>query len=305
MPTFSVVICTYNRADQVVGAIRSVLDQTFMDFEVVVVDDGSTDDTRSRVATIDDPRVCYVHRDNGGLSAARNTGVGQSSANWLTFLDDDDRPDRDWLEQFVAVLGAGAQVVCCGARWATEDGEALGTWLPDDLGPAFCDYRGKFRAGTFALTRSAFDAAGGFAEGLGGNHQTELALRLLPQCQARSWVVGTVDRDLLTISARYATNRARNDPARLLATTSYIIAHHREQLARDPDLLANYLATAGVAAARADRYAEARRFFRDAARVSPTPQRRRKHQQRWLLAYFPPVARRLWQSDQFDPAAMQ
>jgi glycosyltransferase involved in cell wall biosynthesis len=305
MPAFSVIICTYNRGDLVASAVQSVLDQTFPDFEVVVVDDGSTDDTLERVAAIPDLRVRSVRRDNGGLSAARNTGVAASCGTFVTFLDDDDRPETDWLEQFAAVLGTGARVVSCGARWITETGEFLKSQLPTDLGPAFSDYRGMFQAGTFALTREAFDAIGGFAEELFGSHQTELALRLLPYCREHGWPVGTVDREMLTITAQYARKRARNNPTRLLATTSYIVDHHREQLAHDPELLANYYATAGVAAARAGRYTEARRLLREAVRSSASPERRRKHRQRWLLTFCPPMARRLWQSDRFDATTMQ
>jgi glycosyltransferase involved in cell wall biosynthesis len=82
-PQFSVVICTHNRASLLPRSIRSVLDQTFRNFEVVVVDDGSSDHTTEVVAEITDPRVRYVCRDNGGLSAARNTGVARICARAL------------------------------------------------------------------------------------------------------------------------------------------------------------------------------------------------------------------------------
>src|SRR5688500_5293442 len=97
-PFFSVIICTYNRAAVLPRAIQSVLDQTFTDFELVVVDDGSTDATEVVVRAVADHRVRYVRRDNGGLSAARNSGVANATGRFVIFLDDDDQGLPDWLK---------------------------------------------------------------------------------------------------------------------------------------------------------------------------------------------------------------
>ncbi len=85
----SVVIPTYNRAQFVTEAIDSVLAQTFTDYEIIVVDDGSTDDTRQRLARYDN-RISYIFQENRGVSAARNTGIRASSSEWVAFLDSDD-----------------------------------------------------------------------------------------------------------------------------------------------------------------------------------------------------------------------
>ena len=96
MPKVSVVIPTHNRASHVGRAIESVTSQDFRDTEVIVVDDGSTDDTESVVKSIDDPRIRYLaHDTNRGGSAARNTGIKESSGEYVAFLDDDD----EWLPQ--------------------------------------------------------------------------------------------------------------------------------------------------------------------------------------------------------------
>jgi glycosyltransferase involved in cell wall biosynthesis len=89
MPYFSVIIPVYNRYHCVRKAIDSVLSQTFADYELIVVDDGSTDDT-PRVAEEYADRIRYLRRENRGVSAARNTGVTASTASWLAFLDSDD-----------------------------------------------------------------------------------------------------------------------------------------------------------------------------------------------------------------------
>ena len=88
-PAVSVIIPTYNRAPLIPQAIDSVLQQTFADFEIIVVDDGSTDDTESVVKTYGD-RVRYVRTPNGGIGHARNVGMKHARGRYFTFLDSDD-----------------------------------------------------------------------------------------------------------------------------------------------------------------------------------------------------------------------
>ena len=85
----SVIIPTYNYGHYVTEAVESVLAQTYGGYEIVVVDDGSTDDTRARLAGYGD-RIRYVYQDNQGLSAARNTGIRHARGGWIALLDSDD-----------------------------------------------------------------------------------------------------------------------------------------------------------------------------------------------------------------------
>jgi glycosyltransferase involved in cell wall biosynthesis len=86
----SVIIPAYNRANIVRETVDSVLCQTYADFEVIVVDDGSTDNTREVMATYVDPRVRYFYKTNGGLSSARNFGLSEATGEYIAFLDSDD-----------------------------------------------------------------------------------------------------------------------------------------------------------------------------------------------------------------------
>lgn len=97
-PFFSVIIPTYNRKKFLKKALDSVLEQTFGDYELIIVDDGSTDDTGSLIKSLNDKRVKYVWQENKGPSGARNRGIKESVAEWICFLDSDDWWDKRKLE---------------------------------------------------------------------------------------------------------------------------------------------------------------------------------------------------------------
>jgi len=100
MSKVSVIVPTYNRGYIVRRAVDSILAQTLTDFEVLVVDDGSTDDTRAVIKSIMDERVQYFYKENGGVSSARNLGLSESSGEYIAFLDSDDV----WPEDFLRVM---------------------------------------------------------------------------------------------------------------------------------------------------------------------------------------------------------
>ena len=98
MAKVSVIIPTYNRTEYVTQAIDSVLAQTYMDYEIIVVDDGSTDKTREVLEPYMD-KITYIYQENTGVSAARNTGIKAAKGEWIAFLDSDD----EWLPGKLAV----------------------------------------------------------------------------------------------------------------------------------------------------------------------------------------------------------
>jgi glycosyltransferase involved in cell wall biosynthesis len=98
IPKVSVVVPTYNRADRVCGTIESVLAQSFSDFEVIVVDDGSSDDTEAVLARAFGDRIRYFAQANQGASVARNRGIEEARGEWIAFLDSDDLWEKDKLE---------------------------------------------------------------------------------------------------------------------------------------------------------------------------------------------------------------
>lgn len=98
MPFFSIVIPLYNKQHFVGQTLQSVLSQTFADFEIIIINDGSTDNSETAVKQFDDVRIQYYLRENKGVSAARNIGITMAKGNFIAFLDADDYWYPDFLQ---------------------------------------------------------------------------------------------------------------------------------------------------------------------------------------------------------------
>ncbi len=98
-PFFSIIIPTYNREATIKRAISSVINQTFTDWEIVLVDDGSTDNTKSIIESFHHPRIKYIYQSNSERSAARNKGIKNAVGRYICFLDSDDEFYPEYLFQ--------------------------------------------------------------------------------------------------------------------------------------------------------------------------------------------------------------
>ena len=101
---FSVVVALYNKQDYVEETLRSALAQTFTDLEIICVDDGSTDESASRVLALDDARIILIRQKNAGVSAARNAGIERARGEWVAFLDADDLWAPDYLAELFSAI---------------------------------------------------------------------------------------------------------------------------------------------------------------------------------------------------------
>ncbi len=190
-PLVSVIIPTYNRAAILPRAIESVLAQSFGHFELVVVDDGSTDDTRAAVDRFADRRIIYLrHAQNSGGAAARNTGIDAARGRHVAFLDSDDEWLPDKLARQVAVLeqaGSEMGAVYC-AHTVQDDTSARVEEGEGELhtGDVFQTLlRGWCPASTslFLVRRDPLVAVGGFDDSLPSFQDYDLWLRLAQICR--------------------------------------------------------------------------------------------------------------------------
>jgi glycosyltransferase involved in cell wall biosynthesis len=289
-PLLSIVLNTYNRAELLPRAIDSLLVQPYADMELVVVDDGSTDDTQAVVAAYTDPRVRSVRRENGGLAAARNTGLAVASGEFVAFMDDDDVVVDSWLDVFAGVIGDGVGAVSCGTEITSPDGSVVSR-LPKPMGPAFENQTGLYLPGTFVVRRSVLEAIGGYVEELRCSEQTELALRAIPECLRRGLSVASIDEALVVTNRETETRRPLRRADYLHDGSLLVLDRHRERMRRDPQLYANFTAIAAVQGARMGRFGEARLLLFDAIKARPLEWR---NYVRMAVAFVPPLGRRVW-----------
>jgi glycosyltransferase involved in cell wall biosynthesis len=285
-PLFSVIVPTYNHAASLGQSIRSVLEQSCDDFELIVVNDGSTDDTVELLSSFADARLRVIHQDRCGRSAARNAGASIARGQYLTFLDSDDHALPHWLERMATVIRSSASpIVCCGARFADGKGPEK-ILLPYRRGPVL-DYEvALFLAGTFVVLRDLFESVGGYDPVLEQSENTELAFRLASRCRSNGWSIADLQEPLVVVH--------RMPPKASLGqmvSMTHVVEKHWAELKTQPGMLANTLASVGVCAARIGHYREARRSFRRAIAVFPFGLR---NYGRLLVSSVPPLAERTW-----------
>ena len=120
-PTVSVVIPAHNASTTLSATVDSVLGQSFSDLEVVIVDDGSTDDTYSMASSLSDPRIRAVRQENGGAPSARNAGIGEATGDYVAFLDADDLWFPNKLERHLEFMRQRGALASQTALWFVND----------------------------------------------------------------------------------------------------------------------------------------------------------------------------------------
>lgn len=264
-PAISVIIPTFNRAGLVERAVQSVLSQSMRDFELIVVDDGSTDDSLERLAGISDKRLQVLSQGNMGVCAARNRGIREATADFVTWLDSDDLAEPGWLEFFTNARAEGAALASCGSLGVAPDG-TTDLLAPAKSGPAFGGLSARFLAGSFAIDRQLLLEVGGFRDGLEYSEHTDLALRLGGYALQRPVPTATTSEPLVRRYLRHETI----DPQVRYSSAATIVEHDSEHLRRSSGLYATYLAIAGSNASKLGRRREACAYLARAIKARPT-----------------------------------
>lgn len=186
----SVVIPLYNKQASIANTIESVLGQTIGDFEIVVVDDGSTDNSLEIVQRFFDDRIQVIHKKNGGVSSARNVGIRAAKGDYIALLDADDVWDRDYLKEQLRMVSDFPDCYMWGINYAeTVNGEVVRdvpTGLPKGYRGIVADYfriEGRisdlFCSSSVLIKKEAFDKVGFFDERIRYAEDSDMWFRII------------------------------------------------------------------------------------------------------------------------------
>jgi len=292
MPQVSVIIPTYNSAQYLKQAVDSVLAQTYRDFEILVVDDGSTDDTENLMKGYGAP-VRYIRQSNGGVAKARNRGIEESRGEYVAFLDADDTWLPNKLARQMTALRESPQYHVSYSAFilvgpdlkplSTSYSKRCGTVLEDLL------LRGNVVGSicTIVCERSLLSITGGFDPTLSQCADWDLSVRLAALSDFLY-----IDEPLVTYR-QHGTNMSHNVP--LLEKDSIRVLEKGYEMNELPQYLRakrakafarNYMVLAGS-------YYQARNY-RDFLRCAMTAVRMDINQSRYLLTYPTRLASKLF-----------
>ena len=230
-PLISVIIPVYNRENLIQRAIKSILNQTYKNLEVLVIDDGSTDRTEEKVKELQDKRINYFKNErNKGVSIARNRGIKLSAGEIIALQDSDDESYPTRLEkQLKILLNSNDEVatVYCGMElYDSNSGEKIGENIKK------VDFKENFINGSYFLTpgtgtlmikKVIFDEIGYFDEKMYANVDTELAIRI-----SKKYKIGFVNECLVKVY-RYHPQIMSNAKNQILAK-GIILEKHKDFL---------------------------------------------------------------------------
>ncbi len=229
----SVIIPTYNYAHFISEALESVRAQTYRNLEIIVVDDGSTDETRQVVARF--PEARYLHQNNQGIAAARNTGMRASRGDYLVFLDADDRLLPSALEAGVnSLIEHPACVFVSGHQeMISIDNRPLPTppivCFNQDNYRAFLNYNYICTVGQVMFRRSLFAAEPGFDSRVPGCDDAELYMRI-----SKDYPIYCHDQ--VVVQHRVHGANTSGNKAMMLQSMSRIYHRHLEHVEGNPEL---------------------------------------------------------------------
>jgi glycosyltransferase involved in cell wall biosynthesis len=269
-PIASVVIPTYNRADLIVRAVDSVQRQLLDDWELLVVDDASNDNTKAVVEELRDPRIKYVRRNvNGGVAAAQNTGLEHARGRYVLFLHSDDELMPECLSRLSDVLDRASPAIG-GVEAGLEVVESHGTYrrrpyleVADDK--SLLAYRAGVHISTLLLRRE-LAARVRFDESLRGVEDRDFCIRLLRRTTL------ACEPDALVRVHRTAwrlTTSLSHGPI-----YEYLLTKYRDDITPSPAIHASWWFRIAREYARASELEHARAAMRRAVRVHPARMRR-------------------------------
>ena len=268
-PKVSVITPVYNQAQFIDKAIESVLKQSYQDFEIIVVNDGSTDNTEATVKGFIDFRIRYIcHSDNRGISAARNTGIRASRGEYIALLDADDEFLPERLGKQVKLLqnkSSDIGVVCAWSFNVDKNGNYISKrCLPKKDGYIYEDLlsTNPISVPTVLIRRECFEKVGLFDSSLDGQEDWDMWIRI-----AKYYKFSLIKT--LLAKRRIHPNRISYDLERKNITANRIIKKYMGELKVRQNILSSHYLYIGFRFCRMGKTKDGRRYLLKAISLYP------------------------------------
>uniref|UniRef100_UPI0040483ED5 glycosyltransferase family A protein n=1 Tax=Mariniflexile sp. TaxID=1979402 RepID=UPI0040483ED5 len=185
MAFFSVIIPLYNKEYFIKDTLKSAINQTFTDFEIIIINDGSTDDSYNIVNSFNDDRICIINQENRGLCASRNTGIKNAKGKFIAFLDADDLWMEDFLETIYHLINIHKEydVFATNVKLLTPNKtpilivEAFDTKLKTVITNYFELCKNILGPSSLVLNKSVFETVGYFDESINYGEEDDFYIR--------------------------------------------------------------------------------------------------------------------------------
>jgi glycosyltransferase involved in cell wall biosynthesis len=172
----SVIISLYNKEHYIESTIQSVLQQTYHDFEIIIIDDGSTDNSAQKTKAFNDSRIKYLYQENQGVSSARNYGIKASKGDFIAFLDADDIWKPGILKAMYDLTQQYPQESVFGVAQVNRPITALPSGI--SIIKDFCSYFYCFCTGSLLIKKEVFERVGLFKQGIQIGEDFDMWLRI-------------------------------------------------------------------------------------------------------------------------------
>lgn len=265
MVLFSIIIPTFNRGDQLQKLLDRLYLQIFQNFEIIVVDDGSTDQTYLICREYRKEGLFYLYQSNQGVSSARNRGALAAKGMFLIFLDTDDSVTNQWLEDFHIALmrKPKCDLIICETSIASTNSKSI-IKVPaaevreaDDL-----DLR-LFKAGAYAVSKSLFVKTGMFDRQIRFGENTELAIRILQDKPSVALIA--CPNFIYTPSLSGGSKNLENK----IQGNLQVLEKHPAYFAKHTKMWKSYLQVTAVSLMKLQRYSDAQQLFRKSLKLFP------------------------------------
>lgn len=242
----SVVIPLYNKEKSVYKTLQSVCEQTYTDIEILVINDGSTDNSASVAASYPDTRIRIVYKENGGVCSARNRGITESKGEYIALLDADDLWDKEYLAEQVKMIADFPKAAMLGINFAEVSDGKLVRKLATSLTEGYRGYvenyfqmKGRisdlFCSSSVVIRKEVFGKVGLFDERIRYAEDTDMWWRIIATNSVAFY-------DRYMVAYRYdAENRAQERTRRLKFFLPYFIKKYQEPIFQSNKVFYHYV----------------------------------------------------------------